>query len=553
MSVEAPKAARSADRPSAEGAAFFFSARRLSRLSAAAPWGLVLFLSIAFRLPPLVNAEGSNSDAAVVGLQAMHLLRGEWSPFLWGSGYQTSVDSTIAAILFLVTGPTPLALMASTLAEHVLLTWLAYDVVRRALAAPLGALARWTAALLVLPLVFAPDPLHTYVLYPPRQASLTLVFLAFWLLHTAASARRPRARFAAGGAIATLAVCADPYALLFLPALALLGLLATRDPGEGGALRRLGAVAGGALAGIVPYLLLRRHPLATHGQTSLTLQVLRHNLDLLVDPCLPWLLSTKVYAARHMSDYQPWEVGHGYHAFQVVAAAILVVGLASGAALFFRRSSVAMGRSLPWELRRLGLAGAFMLPVTIGGFLVSPMVMDQFSSRYLAAILLVSPFCLAPAAALLGTRRSALALAPYLVSAAVSGWVSYRPFTLAVHPSLAVDARLGAALRERGIRYAVADYWASYRLTFSWRESPIVVPTNEVEDRYKPYRERFEAEPVVAYVHDAYRSRESLEAAEGKIRRGETTFEPTYERFQVGTFTVLILKRRADLERLSLR
>ncbi len=274
--------------------------------------------------------------------------------------------------------------------------------------------------------------------------------------------------------------------------------------------------------------------------------MLRHNLELLVDTCLPWLFSTKVYAAQHMSDYQPWEVGPGYHAFQVAAAAILVTGLVSGAALFFRRS-------LPWELRRLGLVGAFMIPVTIGGFLVSPMVMDHFSSRYLAAILLVSPFCLAPAAALLGTRRSALALAPYLVSAAVSGWVSYRPFTLAVHPSLAVDERLGAALRERGIRYAVADYWASYRLTFAWRESPIVVPTNEVEDRYEPYRERFEAEPVVAYVYDAYRSRESLPATEGKIRRGETTFEPTYERFQVGTFTVLLLKRRADLERLSLR
>jgi hypothetical protein len=310
-------------------------------------------------------------------------------------------------------------------------------------------------------------------------------------------------------------------------------------------LRRLGACAGGAAAGVVPYLLLRRHPGASHGQTSLTLDVLRHNFDLFVDPCLPWLLSTKVWAARHMSDYQPWEVGAAPHAFQVAAATILVLGLASGAALFSRRS-------LPWELRRLGLAGAFMVLVTIGGFLVSPMVMDQFSSRYLAAIVLVSPFCLAPAAAVLGTRRSALALAPYLVSAAVSGWVSFRPFTLAVHPSLAVDERLGAALRERGIRYAVADYWASYRLTFAWRESPVVVPTNEAEDRYRPYRARFEAEPVVAYVYDAYRSRESLPAVEDKIRRGETTFEPTYDRFQVETFTVLILKRRAP-ERLVLR
>ena len=37
-----------------------------------------------------------------------------------------------------------------------------------------------------------------------------------------------------------------------------------------------------------------------------------------------------------------------------------------------------------------------MIPVTIGGFLVSPMVMDHFSSRYLVAILLMAPFALAP-------------------------------------------------------------------------------------------------------------------------------------------------------------
>jgi hypothetical protein len=528
VSVDAPGAA-----PSSDGAVFF-------RVRRSAPWLVVLALSVAFRLPPLINAEGSNSDAAVVGLQAMHLLRGEWSPFLWGSGYQTSVDSMVAACVFLFTGPSPLALMVSTLAGHVLLTWLAYDAVRRVLP---GARAGWGAAVLVLPLVFTPDPVHTYVLYPPRQASLTLAFLAFWLLHTAGASRRPRLRFAAGGAVAAFAVYADPYALLFLPAQALLGVLAALDDRPQLA-RRLGAFAVGALAGFVPYLLLRSHPLATHGQTSLSLGVVQHNLELLLDPCLPWLLSTKVFAARHLTDYQPWEVGAGYHAFQVGAAVLLVGGLLAGAAL-------SCTRRFPWELRRLGLAGAFMLPVTLGGFLVSPMVMDLFSSRYLAAILLVSPFCLAPVAAALGERRFALVLAPYLVSGAVSGWVSYRPFTLAVHPSLAADERLGVALRERGLRYVVADYWASYRLTFAWRESPIVVPKNEVEDRFRPYRVRFDEEPVVAYVHDVNRSRESLDETVRAIERGETTFEPLFGRFEIEGFTVLILKRRPPVERLA--
>jgi hypothetical protein len=209
-------------------------------------------------------------------------------------------------------------------------------------------------------------------------------------------------------------------------------------------------------------------------------------------------------------------------------------------------------KRIPWDLRRLGLVGALMFPATLGGFLLSPMVMDHFSSRYLAAIILAAPLALAPAAYLLRGQGFALLLAPYLVSGAVSGWVSYRPFTLARHPSLAVDARLGEMLRERKIRYAVADYWASYRLTFAFAEAPVVVPSNQAEDRFKPYRVRFEAEPEVAYIFDAYRSRENLPELEAKIRRGETGFEPRYDRFVLDNFTVLIL-RRAEPSRVAQR
>jgi hypothetical protein len=522
------------------------------------PWLVVVLASVAFRLPALINAAGTNSDAAVVGLQAMHLLRGEWSPFLWGSGYQTSADALVAAFFFLFTGPSPAALMASTLAGHVALTLLVFAALRK----PLGA---WTAVAVVAPLVFTPDPVHTYVLYPPRQASLTLVFLALWLIQGASASLRPlappgapapglqpfaaaRARLAAGGAVATFAVWADPYALLFLPAQALLAalVLAELRHDRPELLRRAGAFAAGAAVGVIPYQLLVRHPLASRGQTTLSLDVVARNLKLLVDPCLPWLLSTKVYAAKHMSDYQPWEPGGAYHALQLLGAALFLAGTVSGLGLVFVKR-------IPWEVRRLGLVGAFMLPVTVGGFLVSPMVMDHFSSRYLAAIILCAPFALAPAAYLLRGRRFALLVAPYLISGAVSGWVSYRPFGLGVHPSLAVDAHLRDELRARGVRYAVADYWASYRLTYVFQESPVVVPSNQGEDRYKPYRVRFEEEPVVAYIHDAYRSREGLAETEAKIRRGETGFDPRYERFALDNFTVLILKRVEGGERVAER
>jgi hypothetical protein len=506
----------------------------LARLRDGAPWLAVLAASILFRLPPLINAPGTNSDAAIVGLQSMHILRGEWSWFLLGSGYQTSVDALVAAGFFALTGPSPFWLMASTLAGHIVLTGLAFSILRRKL-------SPWLAALLVLPLVFAPDPVHTYVLYPPRQASLTLVFLSFWLLDRAASARRPLLAFGMGAAVASLACFADPYALLFLPVLGLHLLLSAMDgvPPRPLPLRRAGAGLAGLVVGLVPYWLLTHSQGASRGQTSLSAAVIPHNLDLLRNDCLPWLLSTKVYAAKHMSDYMPWETGAPYHLFQLAAASLLVAGLVSGGLLFFRRS-------LSWEIRRIGVIGFVMVPVTLGGFLVSPMVMDHFSSRYLAAILLCAPFALAPAAKLLKWEQLTVALAPYLVSAAVSGWVSYAPFGLSVHPSLADDQRLGERLRERGIRYAEADYWASYRLTFLYRENPVIVPTNEGEDRYRPYRQAFEKAKVVAYVHDAYRSRESLAELEHRVKSNATPFEPVYDRFEQGNFTVLILARKDE-------
>ncbi|MEP7125490.1 MAG: hypothetical protein ABJE95_31445 [Byssovorax sp.] len=521
-------------------------ASRWTRFRPTAPWLVVLAASILFRLPPLINAAGTNSDAAIVGLQAMHILRGEFSWFLLGSGYQTSVDSLVAALVFVFTGPSPLALMASTLVEHIGLTWLTFSVLRRVLGRlPATSVERAGigAAILVTPLVLTPDPVHTYVLYPPRQASLTLVFLALWLLDGAVASARPRLRLALGGVVAGLACFADPYALLFLPGVALLGGLASLDRAEPGLpprrviAERVGSLVAGALVGLIPYQLLIHHPLASRGQTKLSLAAIPHNFELLREVCLPWLLSTRIYAAQHMSDYAPWETGPAYHAFQVVAAALLVIGLLSGAALLF-------DRTIPWEIRRIGLVGAAMVPVTIGGFLVSPMVMDHFSSRYLVAILLLSPFALAPLASRLGPKRLALGLGPYLISAAVSGWVSYAPFGLATHPSLATDAHLGEVLRERGIHFAEADYWASYRLAFLYREDPIVVPTNEGEDRHRPSRDAFEAAPVVAYIHDAYRSRESLEGVERLIRSGGTPFESEYERFALDQFTVLILRRK---------
>lgn len=496
----------------------------------------LVLASYLFRLPALLNARSTNSDAAVVGLQALHVLRGEWSPFLWGSGYQTSADAIVAAAFFAVLGPTPFALMVSALSLHVLATLLVYGTLRR----------RTTdvaAALLTLPMVVTTSSLHSYALYPPRQASLTLAVAAFCATDLAArrtSERAARLALAGAGALATLAVAADPYPMVLLPLAALFAALVAWDgAGAREQVERLAAYAAGALVGAIPFVVLRRLPGANPGPLGLTTSMIGHHVDLLLRECLPWAIGTKVYYAHHVMDYAPWtDVPSVVRIVQVLGAAslavVVVVALAVGP----------FAKRLPWPARRLGLVGGLVYPLAISAFVVSVMVMDHFSMRYLAVLALLTPFAALPACELLGVRRFAVLFAPHLLATAIGGWVGYGPF---VHglvpvreaPELADDHALEALLASRGVHHATADYWASYRLTLLWAERVIVVPSNPGEDRYRPYREAFEHANVFAYVHDKGRSRESVEEAERRAREGAASVEVAH----AGGHTVFLVTR----------
>lgn len=506
-----------------------------------APALVLVAASYAFRLPPLLNARSTNSDAAVVGLQAMHMLRGELSPFLWGSGYQTSADSAVAALFFAVLGPSPLVLMLSALTMHVVATYLVFATLRRRFDG-------WLALLCTAPMILSPSSVHSYALYPPRQVSLTLALAAFRAIDGArasasasAKARETARALALGGMLATLAVSADPYPMLLLPLVGLYAVLVAwaSDVRPRAIATRLAGFAVGAMVGLVPFLVIHRLAGAKSGPMGLTTSMLGHHWRLLVDECLPWALSYKVYYAYNVMDYRAWDAPAVFHVLGVVGALMLgglvVFGLASP-----------LRRDLPADVRRLGFVGALTFPAAIAAFLVSVMVMDHFSMRYLAVLTLMTPFAVAPAARALGTRRLALALGPHLLASAVAGWVGYGPFVhgpvpVAETPELRDDYALRDLLVARHVRYATADYWASYRLTYLFREEVVVVPTNPAEDRHPAYRRAFEAEPVFAYVFDPGRSREDLASAERDLVATSAHVEKT----TAGALTVFIIERRA--------
>ncbi len=469
-------------------------------------------LSLATRLPALVAAAGTNSDAAIVGLQARHILRHEWSPFLWGSTYQTSADSTWAALLFRAFGPTPLVLTLSALSLHVAVTILVFCMLRRrtsSAAAFVGA----------LPLVFTTACVHSYALYPPREMSLALAFAALFAIDGA--------WLAAGGALALLAVVADPYASIFLPAAFALALLVVLGASDELARRARGAGAflAGAAGGAVPLAWLLARPESKHGVASMSLRVVGHNARLLWHECLPWAIGTKVFRPLHAMDYAEWRMPRAWAAFSYFGVAVLALALAGAIVLAVRRGS------------RLAAIAWLTIALNVASFFVSLMVMDRFSMRYLAASVLVLPFALAPLVERLGAARSAFVLAPYLAVAGVAGWVAHGPWS---RDAGVTEARVLRSLEERHVQAAVADYWAAYRLDFLWREALPVAPYRVEQDRWPPYRARLAEAKRFAYVHDRDRSFED-EAAAVRELEGEGT---VVDRFAWDGFDVVVVERR---------
>ncbi len=496
--------------------------------------------AILFRLPALLNARGVHADAAIVGLQAQHILRGERSWFIWGTNYQGVPDAALVALGFAIGGATPLTLMVVPLVGHLLLLSLTFATVRRHLSLSLAIAA-------TLPLVFTPQAINGVILYPPRQWAITCVIAAIWALDGAGASRRPLPRYALGAALGGFALYLDFFAAQFVPALGLFALACCLDgrPARSLALRRAGSCLGGGLVGLAAVALSRLavtpSPNSVRGG-ALSLGQLRRNAALLWDQCLPWLLGYGVYIPGAGLYPDRWQPPAAFAIIQIAGAFLLVAGIAWGGLAIFARQA-------PWPARRLGAFGGLVAATSIAGFLVSRSPQDMWAARYLAPIVWAAPFALVPTARALGARRCLPVLAPYIVAAAVGGWLSFGPYVQGPLPVrdargvAAEEATLGAALRARGVTHAAAQYWLAYRLTFLWNEAPIVVPLDPATDRYHPYHHAYEEAAIVAYIFDTTDPRaaiapcaESLRAAGGRP-----------ERLTVAPFTALISRRGAGI------
>jgi hypothetical protein len=102
-----------------------FSRRLLALLRS--PLWICLIVGLLVRLYLVVHTQGVIAgDEAVTGIQAEHILHGEWPVYYYGQPYMGSLEAYLLALVFAIVGPSVLALritMSCISLTLVVLTW----------------------------------------------------------------------------------------------------------------------------------------------------------------------------------------------------------------------------------------------------------------------------------------------------------------------------------------------------------------------------------------------------------------------------------------------
>ncbi|MET0404405.1 MAG: hypothetical protein ABW123_18480 [Cystobacter sp.] len=458
-------------------------------------WGAALVaLTFLFRLPALLNSGALDSDIAVVGLQSWHLGEGPKPLLLWGTSYQGVTAPAMARLVELML-PVRASLPLSSVLGHALLVLSLYGVLKQRLPAAWAALAAACVAV-------CPEPLNFLTYSAFRIWAFTLVFAGLYFAERAARAEHLASRLllalVAGAAIG-LGYYSDLFVLQLLPGVGLYLLGWAWDlPGWRGS--RVGSAVVGFGLGSIPRWLAR---MESPSLSELSLANLERNWPLFWERCLPYLTGAKLFATFTGFDRDerrlegPWLVLAG-----VGLGLFVLLTLLGGVASLLPR--------VTWHSRRLAWCGATWMGVALIGFLFTPHPQDVMSARYLAPLLLGFPLVLAPVLEALprerGTMWVSLLLLPLLGHFAETGWRGYGGWIgpnglprVTLQGSAEDASALLAALEQRGVDAAVADYWVSYRLTYLWRERLTVAPGTG-PDRQVRYQRRRAAARKLALI-----------------------------------------------------
>ncbi len=511
-----------------------------SQLSWVAPLAAAV-LAVAVRLPFLLSGKiAFDSDEAVEGLMARHVLSGEFPVFFWGQTFKGVPEVYLSAAAFAAFGPGVIVLKAVTLSLFAMLIAANFVLLEKIA-------GRWIAVASSLLLIVSPPALVFWSLDASAEY-VVLMLLGAVLLLTVLRWQRQGGRLtlATIGLVAGIALWVQQAFVFYLIPVGLVLFTNARhrmgrhEPGKltygvaaisafylalsvvafltGGFTLSAGGVV---LSARAPQKLLRISALAAliaAGMHVLTTRS-RENVRDLLRCCWPfgagflvgyvpvigyWLFVQPGGAPMRNADLNrlvgaaPDILGTVIPiiaGFKIATTERLAIPLVAAlpAAIALGAYMWVNGRRLVSLLRTravtLDLSSDFfplfavVVPLI---FLASGAYLDTQSYRYLIPWYVgLSVACASGGLTLAQGKRT---LASWLVGLilAVQGWqqvIWYRK----LEPDAASRATINC-LKENGVRGGFADYWTSYKLTFLSNEGLIITPENGV-DRYPAYSE----------------------------------------------------------------
>jgi 4-amino-4-deoxy-L-arabinose transferase-like glycosyltransferase len=427
-----------------------------------------------------------DSDEAVVGLMARHILHGQFTTFYWGQPYGGSQEAVVTAPLLAIFGSGWLALRIEPMLLSAVAAALVWRVGRRTIGKPAAAVAG------LLFLIWPPFLLFELGRQLGFYAS-AIVYCALLLLLALRVVESPsRGRVALLGLVLGLALWDDVQLVpVMLP---LVGWTLWRRPQ---ALRHLWAGLAAGVVGALPWLLwnVHHHLNSFHSSIADTTSYL-HRLRLFASPLLPMLLAFRAPFSQ--------QALLGTAATDVLYGGLLIL-FAYGA---YRRRH---------ENVALLYTVAIVFPFV---YAIAAQTLFSQEPRYLLT--------LAPVLVLL-VAQVATTFPRALVLIAVAGVVSvvtlYRMDVWArtVPPDPPKAPReLGPLVRmldRAGVDHVYAQYWVAYRIDFDTRERIVAAQSKLVQltfsggvprpshwaVRWPPYVRQVDSARRVGFVFVAWR------------------------------------------------
>ncbi|MCH7586945.1 MAG: glycosyltransferase family 39 protein [Chloroflexi bacterium] len=482
-----------------------------------------------------------NSDEAVVGLMARHILAGKWQVFFYGQAYMGSLDATFVALGFSLFGSqtviirvVQIILWSATIITTALLGRMIFNSER------IGLIA---AIFLAIPTVNT--TLYTSISLGGYGEALLIGNL---LLISAIKARKSGELkwYGLWGFLAGLGLWAFGITLVFIVPTAIL-LVITLSKIQSGPQRWRPVVASMLAAGVggSPLLVwafqnnvsplfeeLFGSAITGASSTNLIIFLFEHIRNIVL------LGSTVIFGLR-----PPWAVVWLAQPLLSFAFAfwVFVIGYAF---LQLKRKDEAMeGR---WLL--MGASGSLFL-----GFIFTPFGADP-SGRYFLPFVVPMALFAAETIELIRQKASSVVWSRVILGLILvfNFWgtveaASTRPpgittqFDSITWLDHSYDSELVKFLTEKGEFRGYSNYWVAYPLAFQSNESLLFVPTlpyhqdfryTPRDNRYLPYYEQVESSDRIAYISTNHAALNEL------LREKFSEAEVSWEETQIGNYVI---------------